>query len=504
MFYSQEQIDRANAVSLEDFLRSQGETLKRCGKDMEWKAHDSLKVRGNKWHRFSNDTGGYPIDFVMEFYGKSFPEAVEMLIGEKGEGQLEAVPAPSPEFHLPLRNVTNANARNYLVTERGLDEGLVDLFMNTGDIYEDAKYHNVVFVGRDSKHMPRYAHCRGTKEKFRLDVAGSDKSYGFSHQGKNEKLCVFEAPIDLLSFINLFSKDWAENSYLSLGGVAYKALQQFIEDHKGIHSIYLCLDNDDAGEAACIHLNKEIPLDKKVVRVKPPVKDWNELLLHKEQFDRKDWYVLQDLREENDAGEFVPMIRMSDVVQTEVAFLWKPYIPFGKLTILQGDAGNGKTYLAMQLCAACTNKTEMPHMEIHEPFNVIYQTAEDGLGDTIKPRLIEAGADLEKVLVIDEGDDDPLTLADERIERAIRQNNARLLIIDPIQAFLGPNVDMNRANEVRPILRKIGDVAQRTGCAIVLIGHLNKATGQQSSYRGLGSPESAAYWSSARARTIRT
>ncbi len=487
MFYSKEQIDRANAVSLEDFLRSQGESLKRCGKDMEWKAHDSLKVRGNKWHRFSNDTGGYPIDFVMEFYGKSFPEAVEMLIGEKGEGQLEAVPAPSPEFHLPLRNVTNANARNYLVTERGIDEGLVDLFMNTGDIYEDAKYHNVVFVGRDPKHMPRYAHCRGLKDKFRLDVAGSDKSYGFSHQGKNGKLCVFEAPIDLLSFINLFTKEWADYSYLSLGGVAYKALQQFIEDYKGIHSIYLCLDNDDAGEAACIHLNKEIPLDKKVFRVKPPVKDWNELLLHKEQFDRKDWYVLQNLREENSAGEFVPMIRMSDVEQTEVAFLWKPYIPFGKLRILQGDAGNGKTYLAMQLCAACTNKAEMPHMDIQEPFNVIYQTAEDGLGDTIKPRLIEAGADLEKVLVIDEGDDDPLTLADERIERAIRQNNARLLIIDPIQAFLGPNVDMNRANEVRPILRKIGDVAQRTGCAIVLIGHLNKATGQQSSYRGLGS-----------------
>ena len=121
MYYSQAQIDRANAVSLEVFLRSQGEGLKRSGKDMEWKAHDSLKVRGSKWHRFSNDTGGYPIDFVMEFYGKSFPEAVEMLIGEKGEGQLEAVPAPSPEFRLPMRNVTNANARNYLVTERKID-----------------------------------------------------------------------------------------------------------------------------------------------------------------------------------------------------------------------------------------------------------------------------------------------------------------------------------------------------------------------------------------------
>ena len=199
------------------------------------------------------------------------------------------------------------------------------------------------------------------------------------------------------------------------------------------------------------------------------------------------WYVLEDLREKNDAGEFVPMIRMSDVEQTEVAFLWKPYIPFGKLTILHGDAGNGKTYLAMQLCAACTNRIPIPNMEAVEPFNVIYQTAEDGLGDTIKPRLIDAGADLEKVLVIDEDEDDPLTLVDERIEKAIRQNNARLLIIDPIQAFLGEKVDMNRANEVRPILRKIGNVAQRTGCAIVLVGHLNKATGQQSNYRNLGS-----------------
>ena len=487
MHYTQEQIDRANAVSLEDFLRSQGESLKRCGKDMEWKAHDSLKVRGNKWHRFSNSTGGYPIDFVMEFYGKSFPEAVEMLIGEKGEGQPGAVPAPSPEFHLPLRNVTNANARKYLVTDRGIDEGLVDLFLNAGDIYEDADHHNVVFVGRDPKNLPRYAHCRGTRDRFRLDVAGSDKAYGFGYQGKDDKVCVFEAPIDMLSFINLFSKNWQDHSYISLGGVAYKALQQFIEDHPDVSTIFLCLDNDVAGEAACIQMNRDIPEGKKVYRMRPPLKDWNELLVNREKIDRSKWYVMTDLRIKLDSEEFVPMIRMSDVEQTEVAFLWKPYIPFGKLTILQGDAGNGKTYLAMQLCAACTNRAELPHMEVHEPFNVIYQTAEDGLGDTIKPRLIEAGADLEKVLVIDESDDDPLTLADERIERAIRQNDARLLIIDPIQAFLGPNVDMNRANEVRPILRKIGDVAQRTGCAIVLIGHLNKATGQQSGYRGLGS-----------------
>ena len=125
-------------------------------------------------------------------------------------------------------------------------------------------------------------------------------------------------------------------------------------------------------------------------------------------------------------------------------------------------------------------------METIDPFNIIYQTAEDGLGDTVKPRLIEADADLERVLVIDDRDT-PLTLADERIARAIRENNARLVIIDPVQAFLGADVDMNRANEVRPIFRSLGDIAQATGCAIVLIGHLNKAAGTQSTYRGLGS-----------------
>ena len=133
-----------------------------------------------------------------------------------------------------------------------------------------------------------------------------------------------------------------------------------------------------------------------------------------------------------------------------------------------------------------SNKRSYYGMETLEPFNIIYQTAEDGLGDTVKPRLMEAEADLERVLVIDDRDT-PLTLADERIARAIRENNARLVIIDPVQAFLGADVDMNRANEVRPIFRSLGDIAQATGCAIVLIGHLNKAAGTQSTYRGLGS-----------------
>ena len=180
------------------------------------------------------------------------------------------------------------------------------------------------------------------------------------------------------------------------------------------------------------------------------------------------------------------IIRMSDVELTPVEWLWKPYLPFGKLSVLQGNPGEGKTYFAMHLAAACTNGKLLPNMERMEPFNVIYQTAEDGLGDTVKPRLIEAGADLDRVLVIDDSDVQ-LTLSDERIEKAIVENNARLVIIDPIQAYLGADVDMNRANEVRPIFMRLGQVAQRTGCAILLIGHLNKAAGMQSLQRGLGS-----------------
>ena len=178
--------------------------------------------------------------------------------------------------------------------------------------------------------------------------------------------------------------------------------------------------------------------------------------------------------------------KLSEVELQEVRWLWYPYIPYGKITIIQGDPGEGKTTLALRLAAACSTGQALPGMEIAEPFNVIYQTAEDGLGDTIKPRLIEAGADQDQVLNIAE-DANSLTLLDERIEAAIVQTGAKLMILDPIQGYLGGKVDMNRANEIRTVLRNVAAVAERTGCAIVLVGHLNKATGANSAYRGLGS-----------------
>ena len=490
MTYTQTQIDRANAANLEDFLRAQGETLVRSGKEYRWKTHDSLTVCGNKWFRHSQSKGGLPVDFVMEFYGKSFPEAVQILTGEPGEAQPEADTAPSPAFRLPLRNVTNANILNYLTQERKLSPSLVNFFIAAGDIYEDTVHHNVVFVGRDADGHPRYASSRGIREKFRQDAAGAEKAFGFAHRGTDKQLLVFEAPIDLLSFIELFPKNWQQHNYLSLSGVSGKALRQFLSERPDVERVFLCLDADKAGEDACKRLAGLLPDTVSVTRIQPCMKDWNDVLVHRAEIPNRNYFKSIVLKEPP-KKDSVKIIRMSDVELTPVEWLWKPYLPFGKLSVLQGNPGEGKTYFAMHLAAACTNGKLLPNMERMEPFNVIYQTAEDGLGDTVKPRLIEAGADLDRVLVIDDSDVQ-LTLSDERIEKAIIENNAKLVIIDPIQAYLGADVDMNRANEVRPIFMRLGQVAQRTGCAILLIGHLNKAAGMQSLQRGLGSIDIAA------------
>ena len=489
MYYTQEQIDRANQADLVLFLQSQGEPLERAGQEYRWKRHDSLTVRGNKWYRHSQSKGGGPVDFVMEFFGKSFTEAVELLTGEKGAAPPPDRPCPASlsDFRLPPPNSDNRTARNYLTAARRIDEDVAGFFFASGDIYEDAAHHNAVFVGRDEDRIPRYAHSKGTAGNFRLDVKGSDKAFNFCYRGEGERLFVFEAPVDLLSFLCLFKKEWQKQSYLSLGGVGEKALLRFLSDRPNIKTVYLCLDSDEAGNDACSRLVKLVPEGYTVHRLIPLFKDWNEVLQHRAKITdgkylREAVYGLKEPPQE----ETVEIIRMSEVDTQTVEWLWEPYIPFGKVTIVQGNPGEGKTTFALRLAAACTNRKPFPHMAAHEPFNVIYQTAEDGLGDTIKPRLMEAEADLDRVLVIDESKQ-VLSLSDERIERAIRQTGARLIILDPIQAYVGEKTDMNKANEIRPMFRRLAEIAERTGCAVILIGHLNKAAGGQSAYRGLGS-----------------
>ena len=182
------------------------------------------------------------------------------------------------------------------------------------------------------------------------------------------------------------------------------------------------------------------------------------------------------------------LIHMEDVVSKEVEWLWYPYIPYGKITIIEGDPGEGKTTLVLKLAAALSMGLPLPcdDDKEYEPIHIIYQTAEDGIEDTIKPRLEKAGADCSMIRVIDETDKE-LSMTDDRLEQAIIETGARLIILDPIQAYIGATVDMHRANEIRPVLKHLGIIAEKHNCAIILIGHINKASGSKSTYRGLGS-----------------
>ena len=180
------------------------------------------------------------------------------------------------------------------------------------------------------------------------------------------------------------------------------------------------------------------------------------------------------------------IISLDNIESREVEWLWKPYIPLGKLTIIEGDPGSGKTMLALRLASQLSKGVALPFVEEHkEPMNIIYQTVEDAYDDTIKPRLEKMYGNYANIHFIDESKDF-LCMSDERIEEAIIRTNAKLLVLDPVQSYLGANVNINSANEVRSALNNLVEIAKRTGCAIILISHLNKKNSSKAIGRHIG------------------
>ena len=204
------------------------------------------------------------------------------------------------------------------------------------------------------------------------------------------------------------------------------------------------------------------------------------------QFTNNENYENNNEFEDEYDEEDSVLMSMAEVEKETVEWLWYPYIPYGKITIIQGNPGDGKTNLALKIAACVSSGTPLPGLPKLEQQKVIYLSAEDGVRDTLKPRLEELGADTKNILFFKE-EDKPTSLSQRMIEIALDMSGAKVLIIDPIQAFMGSRTDMNKANEVRETLRPVGELAEKYKCSIILIGHLNKAQGLNSIYRGIGS-----------------
>jgi hypothetical protein len=285
--FTDEQKQRANSVDLADFLRSQGEEVTRAGRDWRWERHDSVTIRGSRWYQHSVQEGGLAIDFVRKFYGLSFPEAMTMLLnGEQGADFAEAEKKPPPlpkPFKLPEAHTDMRRVFAYLMKERHIDREVIRHFAKNGTLFEDAKHHNAVFVGSDENGNARHAHKRSTYtlgESYRGNVEGSDARCSFHHNGKSGRLYVFEAPVDMLSFLTMYPDRWQKHSHVALCGVAPQAMMWMLEQDPGIQEVALCLDNDAAGIAAAVRLTeilKQAGYDN-VSRLLPKYKDWNDAL----------------------------------------------------------------------------------------------------------------------------------------------------------------------------------------------------------------------------------
>lgn len=338
IYFTDEQKERANAVPIADILQKEHEEVERSGNEWRWKRHKSVTFRGSSWYRHSQQVGSHAIDFMQEFFGMTYPEAVTYLLdGETGQvirGSRQSIrnnavsknskrqeqkrtatatgPLPREERQGPMtakgtiqeeknifcegeadlekerkplvppeKNDTMKRVYAYLMQKRHISKEVLSFFARQGTLYESAGHHNAVFAGVDKDGNIRHIHKKGTcsdGRSFRMNEDGSDSSYGFGYAGNGNRLYVFEAPIDLLSFLTLYPKDWQENSYIVLNGVAEHAMLQMMRDYSKLDTVVLCLDHDQAGIEACGRLAEILVQNgcTKIRSLKPMFKDWNE------------------------------------------------------------------------------------------------------------------------------------------------------------------------------------------------------------------------------------
>ena len=252
--YTESQISAANHVDLAAFLISHGEKFTRKGNQYFWEKNQ-VWIHGHEWYSHYESKGGHAVSFVMRYFGLSFQNAVEELIGGSAVVSSQTIEPDkakeSKSLILPSRSKTTNRLLCYLTKERFIARDAVDYFIKAQTLYEDAKYHNCVFVGIDENGVPKHCHIRSTSGNYKRTESGSQAEYSFYHDGESEWLFVFEAPIDMLAFITLHRKDWQKHSYVALCSVSERALLHRLEVNPNLRKIALCLDNDSAGISAC-------------------------------------------------------------------------------------------------------------------------------------------------------------------------------------------------------------------------------------------------------------
>ena len=284
--FTDKQKEQARQTDIVSLLKSQGETVKRSGREYEWKdGSQKVTIRGNLWFHQYEQKGGDAIDFIRRFYNKSYPEAMEYLLGGSGSTFIASPPVVKEvkPFKLPPKNDNMHRAFVYLTTTRGIDKSVVQTFANYNMIYESADYHNAVFVGYDMDGIPRHAHKRGTggTSTYKGNADSSIPEYSFHWVGSDNELYLFEVPIDLLSYISMHKDGWQKHSYAASCSVSDRVLFQMLKDNPNIQKVYLCMDNDEAGQKA----NKRISDNLFIQGIQheilvPNHKDWNEDLLY--------------------------------------------------------------------------------------------------------------------------------------------------------------------------------------------------------------------------------
>ena len=279
---SDEQLQRASGIDIAAMLQGQGEKLKKQGRVYRWLRYDSTVIDRNRWYRHSREIGGGPIQFMQHFYGMDFVEAVKYLLdGEEGAEFVQASRTPEPKlpFTPPKLSKNMHRTFAYLIKTRKIDADIVQHFVNEKKIFETEEYHNAAFCGYDEKGEMKQMHLRSTLpgNRFFMDIDGSDKQYYFRHIGINSDVYVFEAPIDMLSYITMNKENWRESSYVCLGGVAIDALKNVLNTNEQISKVYMCVDRDDAGDKTVKRIGDELnEMGYEWERIFPENKDWNE------------------------------------------------------------------------------------------------------------------------------------------------------------------------------------------------------------------------------------